>query len=235
MPVERVAKRLPSSRIAALARRLLDASTLCAIATVSPGGRAHINTAYFAWGPEFEIVWWSAPQAQHSRNVHANASVAIAVFRSTRTWGGLDRGIQLFGRARELRGRASHVAGARVHWLCGVFKEPGLETTPFGDLNIMESGWEDDLGHPRDADELVHALESSWSIVAHCLETWTVDSLEQEARRVRGDEVQMHTRQSVLLRLLTHDAYHTGEMSLVLGSHGLGEIDLWRGLARVLS
>ena len=129
---------------------------------------------------------------------------------------------------------ASHVAGARVHWLCGVFKEPGLETTPFGDLNIMESGWEDDLGHPRDADELVHALESSWSIVAHCLETWTVDSLEQEARRVRGDEVQMHTRQSVLLRLLTHDAYHTGEVSLTLGFAGLGEIDLWRGLARIV-
>ena len=43
----------------------------------------------------------------------------------------------------------------------------------------------------------------------------------------------MHTRQSVLFRLVTHDAYHTGEMSLDLGSHGLGEIDLWRGLARI--
>ena len=51
---------------------------------------------------------------------------------------------------------------------------------------------------------------------------------------MRGDEVQMHTRQSVLFRLVTHDAYHTGEMSLVLGSHGLGEIDLWRGLARIV-
>src|SRR5207244_7797806 len=39
----------PATRLAALARRLLEASTLCAIATVSPGRRAHINTAYFAW------------------------------------------------------------------------------------------------------------------------------------------------------------------------------------------
>ena len=85
MPISRAAKHPPATRLAALARRLLEASTLCAIATVSPGRRAHINTAYFAWGPEFEIVWWSAPQAQHSRNVHANASVAIAVFRSTQT------------------------------------------------------------------------------------------------------------------------------------------------------
>ena len=105
--IRRSAKHPPAPRLAAIARRLLDASTLCAIATVSPGGGAHVNTAYFAWDPEFEIVWWSAPGARHSRNIRANASVAVAVFRSTQTWGGLDRGIQLFGRARELRGRAA--------------------------------------------------------------------------------------------------------------------------------
>ena len=107
MPIERSSKHPSNTRLAAIARRLLDASTLCAIATVSPGGRAHINTAYFAWGPAFEIVWLSAPDARHSRNVRANASAAMAVFRSTQTWGGSDRGIQLFGRARELRGRAA--------------------------------------------------------------------------------------------------------------------------------
>jgi uncharacterized protein YhbP (UPF0306 family) len=107
VPIERSSKHLPSSRLAAIARRLLDASTLCAIATVAPGGRAHVNTAYFAWGPALEIVWLSAPDAGHSRNVRANGSAAVAVFRSTQTWGGSDRGIQLFGRARELRGRAA--------------------------------------------------------------------------------------------------------------------------------
>jgi uncharacterized damage-inducible protein DinB len=127
---------------------------------------------------------------------------------------------------------ASHVAGARVYWLCHVFKEPGVEMTPFTDA-IVDTGWEDDLEHPRRADELVAALESSWRIVERCLATWTPESLGQEARRVRGNEVQMHTRQSVLYRLVTHDAYHTGEISLTLGSAGLGEIDLWRGLARV--
>jgi uncharacterized damage-inducible protein DinB len=81
----------------------------------------------------------------------------------------------------------------------------------------------------------VRALESSWRIIEHCLATWTPESLSQEARRVRNDgEVQMHTRQSVLYRLLTHDAYHTGEISLTLGSAGLGAVDLWRGLARVV-
>jgi uncharacterized damage-inducible protein DinB len=127
----------------------------------------------------------------------------------------------------------SHLAGGRAYWLCAVFGEPGLETTPFTSA-IAELGWEDELEHPRRADELVRALESTWKIVEHCLATWTPESLGQEARRVRGDEVQMHTRQSVLYRLLTHDAYHTGEISLTLGSAGLGEVDLWRGLARVV-
>ena len=31
----------------------------------------------------------------------------MAVFRSTQTWGGSDKGIQLFGQARELRGRGA--------------------------------------------------------------------------------------------------------------------------------
>ncbi len=127
---------------------------------------------------------------------------------------------------------ASHIAGARVYWLCHVFKEPGVETTPFTEHEIVESGWEDCLDHPRSADELVAALRSSWAIVERTLAAWTPDSLTREARRVREGKVQIHTRQSVLMRLMTHDAFHSGEPSLTLGSHGLGAIDMWRGLSR---
>lgn len=103
-------RRFPGSRLTSAARRLLDASTLCAISTVSPGGRAHVNTAYFAWGASFEIVWLSAPEAGHSRNVRARRGAAIAVYDSHQTWGKPDRGIQLFGTAREMRGRATRHA-----------------------------------------------------------------------------------------------------------------------------
>lgn len=126
---------------------------------------------------------------------------------------------------------ASHLAGARVFWLCHIFKEPGAETTPFTDPTGL--GWEDDLAHPRSADELVDALGSTWSIVERCLATWTPDSLGQQARRTRGREVRIHTRQSVLMRLITHDAYHTSEISLTLGSNGLPAIEPWAGLSRL--
>lgn len=127
---------------------------------------------------------------------------------------------------------ASHIAGARVYWLCHVFMESGAETTPFTDPAGF--GWEDDLAHPRSADELVRALSSSWQIVERCLTTWTPQDLDQEVRRTRGTEVRIHTRQSVLMRLMTHDAFHCGEISLILGSSGLPAIEPWGGLSRVV-
>ncbi len=102
MSIERSNRPVAAERIAATARRLLRASTLCAIATVSRGGRAHVNSAYFAWTDGFDLVWLSDPSATHSKNLRANPSVAIAVHDSTQTWGRSDRGIQLFGSAREL-------------------------------------------------------------------------------------------------------------------------------------
>ncbi|MBV9896613.1 MAG: hypothetical protein JO020_20800, partial [Chloroflexi bacterium] len=98
---------------------------------------------------------------------------------------------------------------------------------------IANAGWEDDLAHPRHADELVEALESSWNIVARCLASWTPESLQLTAQRLSGDKVQIHTRQAVLWRLITHDSFHAGEVSLVLGSHQLGAIEMWSKLSRL--
>ena len=121
---------------------------------------------------------------------------------------------------------AAHTAGVRTYWLCGVLSEPGAETTPFPDP-YAELGWEDDLDHPRSAAELVGALETTGAIVERCLDTWTADMLEVEFERGSGANRQLHTRRSILLRLLSHDAFHSGEISQLLGANGLPAIDLW--------
>ncbi|HEX9417332.1 MAG TPA: pyridoxamine 5'-phosphate oxidase family protein [Gaiellaceae bacterium] len=100
--VQRSSRRFSSKRIEETARGLLEASALCALATVSREGRAYVNTMYFAWDRELRVVWISAPEAQHSRNLRQNRSAAITVFDSGQKWGGKDRGIQLFGSASEL-------------------------------------------------------------------------------------------------------------------------------------
>jgi uncharacterized protein len=112
MAIRRSSRPVSSERIARAARRLLDASTLCAIATTSPRGRPHVNTAYFAFTNQFDVVWVSERSARHSINLRANAASAVAVYDSSQRWGGPDRGIQLFGSAREASKRSAPEAEA---------------------------------------------------------------------------------------------------------------------------
>jgi uncharacterized damage-inducible protein DinB len=121
----------------------------------------------------------------------------------------------------------AHTVGPRVFWLCDVFGEPGAEETPFPGET---PGWEDDLSHPRTVEELVWAWESTWKVIEGCLDRWTVDTLDVSVRREeRGRPPEVHTRQSILMRMINHEAYHLGEVNLVLGSNGREPIDPWPG------
>lgn len=120
-----------------------------------------------------------------------------------------------------------HTAGARVYWLCDVLGEPGAETTPFKDAG-NDAGWEDDLDHPRSAQELAEALDSTFRLIARCLDRWTPEMLADTFDREFNGNRQAHTRGSILQRLFSHDAYHCGELSQTLGIHVLPQIDLWR-------
>jgi uncharacterized damage-inducible protein DinB len=120
----------------------------------------------------------------------------------------------------------AHTAGVRVYWLCTILGEPGAQTTPWPDST--HDGWEDDLDHPRGAAELVMALDTTGTLIDEVLDRWTPDALGDDVERVYADTIQIHSRGSILQRLLTHDAYHCGELSQTLGIHGLPQIDLWR-------
>src|SRR5256885_14568068 len=107
MAIRRSSRRIGRERLTTLAEDLLGASTLCAISTVAPNGRAYVNTAYFAWAPDLRIVWLSEPRARHSRNVRANGSAAGAVYDPGPTGGGGDPGVQPLRRGRAGRPRAA--------------------------------------------------------------------------------------------------------------------------------
>jgi hypothetical protein len=119
-----------------------------------------------------------------------------------------------------------HTANGRVYWLCDIVGEPGADTTPFP--AGWTEGWEDDLSHPRRAEELVHALDSTFAIIEDCLDRWSPEMIDDEIEREFGGSVQIHTRSSILQRLFSHEAYHCGELSQTLGIHELPQIDLWR-------
>lgn len=106
MTIEQRSRRFASDRLERLTRRLMNASPLCSLATVSSGGRAHINHMYFGWSRQFEVYWVSDPDSRHSRNLVQNSSAAITIYDSHQTWGRADRGVQLFGTASLAQGRA---------------------------------------------------------------------------------------------------------------------------------
>jgi uncharacterized damage-inducible protein DinB len=125
---------------------------------------------------------------------------------------------------------AAHLAGTRVYWLCSVFGEPGADRTPFTDPE--GEGWEDHLDQPRSGSELAWALDSTWEVVREVLDRWTVDELDRTAVRSYRGVSRVHTRASVLNRVFSHDAFHAGEISQLLGVHGLPAIDLWAAKPR---
>jgi uncharacterized protein YhbP (UPF0306 family) len=129
MAIVRSNRRVAEARLRSIAGELLEASTLCAISTVATGGRAHVNTAYFAWAPDLRVIWLSEPRAQHSRNVRANASAAVAVYDSNQSWGKPDRGIQLFGAAREAAPDAEDIYAVRF---------PDFRAPNFGAYRLYE-------------------------------------------------------------------------------------------------
>ena len=110
MTIERRAKRWSSIKLTKVARSLMNASPLCAIATVSTRSRAHVSHVYFAWTDTFDVFWISDPDSLHSRNLVKNPSAAVTVFKSAQVWGRPDRGMQLFGTAKEVDGRPAREA-----------------------------------------------------------------------------------------------------------------------------
>ena len=97
--------------------------------------------------------------------------------------------------------------------------------TPFGD---PESGWEDEPDHPRSAEELVAALQATYAVIDGALDRWSPDDLTRTVERRYADQVQIHSRTSILQRLLTHEGYHVGEIAQILGSNGLEAPYIWR-------
>jgi uncharacterized damage-inducible protein DinB len=125
---------------------------------------------------------------------------------------------------------ASNIAGGRVYWLCSMLGEDdrglvqalraGATTGPATTIDLR--GWEDDVEHPRTADELVDVLERTWSVVEGCLDRWSLDDLQVEVTSTDAwGQLRTITPGWVLWRLMSHDVHHGSEIALILRVHGL--------------
>ena len=74
--------------------------------------------------------------------------------------------------------------------------------------------------------ECLEALTQGRWDLDECLRRWTPEDLAVEFSRERRTGTQTFTRQWVIWHLIEHDIHHGGELSLILGSHGLTGLDL---------
>ena len=119
-----------------------------------------------------------------------------------------------------------HTFCQRVFWLCDFTGETGADTTRFTNAGYDCPG-DDDLEHVLSAADLVEALDSTFRIVERCLDTWTVNSLDEVLRRPEWDASWVHTRAAVIQRVFSHDIYHVADANAVLGAAVLPQVDLW--------
>ena len=119
-----------------------------------------------------------------------------------------------------------HLACQRVFWLCDFAGAPGADTTPFPDAAFNCPG-DDDLEHVLDASQLAAALDSTFRIVEHCLDNWTLDSLADVIDHAEWDGQRTHSRGWVVTRVFAHDHHHVAELNEALGRAGVSLIDLW--------
>lgn len=122
MGIEVVQGTLANRRVRGSLLRLFRENVLASFATVDARGRAHINTAYFAWSNDWNLFFYSYPDALHCRNLERRSSMAVTVFDSHQRWGHPDRGVQLFGTGSEAIGK-----WARVAWTAYSSRFPGAE------------------------------------------------------------------------------------------------------------
>ena len=113
----------------------------------------------------------------------------------------------------------AHIIAARAWWWNSWMGE-GSDV-----LRGMER-WDDfEELHSR-VSELARGLEVTWSVIQETAGRWTQEDLAVEFRHPRVTDRPPRSRRWIISHILEHDLFHGGELSQVLGMHGVPGIDL---------
>jgi uncharacterized damage-inducible protein DinB len=113
----------------------------------------------------------------------------------------------------------THMIGARARWFHWIL---GIGGDTFADLG----GWDRPDMPVRSAEELVAGLLTTWQTMQDAIAVWTPEEWAQIYQNDPGDEPAQFTRRWIVWHLIEHDLHHGGEVSLLLGMHGLAAPDL---------
>lgn len=115
-------------------------------------------------------------------------------------------------------GLAAHIVGTRAFWFHEIMREGPPEIAGWLGLDDIEES-------ARTVERLVQGLNETWDMIAAVLARCSPAELNDTFERVYPTHTRLFTRQSIIMRVLTHDAHHGGEISQILGMHGIAGID----------
>ena len=120
---------------------------------------------------------------------------------------------------------ATHIVGVRAYWFQEWMGVGGVDV-------VVPDEWDESVVAVRRADELVAGLDTTFRMMWNALAGWTSANLDEVFSDPRGrtdseGRVRAHSRQRIIWHVAEHDVHHGGEISLILGMHGLKALGLW--------
>jgi uncharacterized damage-inducible protein DinB len=114
---------------------------------------------------------------------------------------------------------ALHIVGCRMVWFTEFLGEDGgADVQAYASWN--EAALAQNPPVPSTA-ELVQGLDGTWQLMAACLACWSPAEMQQTfPDEWEGQHVEL-SRAWVVWHVLEHDLHHGGEVSFILGMHGL--------------
>lgn len=106
-------KKEDKDRIIESALAILNHNNLLTLSTFNKkNNQPCCSTAYYVFDDEFNLYFWTDPNALHSRNIKQNPKVAVNIFDSTQKWGSLLKGLQISGTSSIVSKKELLIAGA---------------------------------------------------------------------------------------------------------------------------
>jgi uncharacterized damage-inducible protein DinB len=116
---------------------------------------------------------------------------------------------------------ATHIIAVRVGWFHMWMGAGKAELAALG-------AWDEEGQPVRSAVELVTGLDMTWQMIQDALANFTPADLAHtfQSPYPGGENRPRHSRQWIIWHVLEHDIHHGGELSAILGAHGLVAVDL---------
>jgi len=116
---------------------------------------------------------------------------------------------------RSIGQNAEHIIGCRIGWFTQTLGENGDAYLKTG------TGWDEQSAPTRSAAELAQGLDATWQLMADCLARWSITDMQQIFPDDWDGTIVHLSRAWIVWHVLEHDLHHGGEISLLLGMHGL--------------